>query len=107
MERVVNAAAASLLPLREDLQLHEAAPDRDGAPTWSIQDPVTNRFFQIGWLEYECLLRWSSVPGCSAAAIAEDIARHTPLEADEEQVMQFAHCLDRHQLLRPSPDGIR
>ena len=103
----MNAAAASLLPLREDLQLHEAAPDRDGAPTWSIQDPVTNRFFQIGWLEYECLLRWSSVPGCSAAAIAEDIARHTPLEADEEQVMQFAQFLDRHQLLRPSPDGIR
>jgi len=107
MERVVSASAASLLPLREDLHLHEAAPDREGAPTWSIQDPVTNRFFQIGWLEYECLLRWSGASGGSAAAIAQDIARHTPLDADEEQVLEFARFLERHQLLRPSPEGIR
>ena len=96
-----------MLPLREDLHLHEAAPDRDGAPTWSIQDPVTNRFFQIGWLEYECLLRWSEGPGRSAAAIAADIARQTPLEVEEEQVLEFAHFLERHQLLRPSSDGVR
>ena len=43
MERLVNAPAASLPPLREDLRLHEAAPDKDGAPAWSIQAPVTNR----------------------------------------------------------------
>jgi len=103
----VSAAAARLLPLREDLRLHESSPDRDGAPSWSIQDPVTNRFFRIGWLEYECLLRWSGAAGNSAAAIAADIASHTPLAADEEQVTQFARFLEQHQLLRPSPEGVR
>ena len=74
--------AAALPPLREDLRLHEIAAGRDGAPAWSIQDPVTNRFYRIGWLEFECLLRWPGDP----AAIADDIARTTPLAADKELV---------------------
>src|SRR5665647_1941713 len=89
MERLVSTAVASLPPLREDLRLHEAAPDKDGAPAWSIQDPVTNRFFRIGWLEFECLLRWPGNP----AGIAEDIAGTTALAADQEQVEAFARFL--------------
>lgn len=99
-------AGASLMPLREDLCLHEAAPDKEGGPTWSIQDPVTNRFFHIGWLEFECLLRWSNPATNSAAKIAEDIAATTPLAIDQEQVEHFARFLERHNLLRPSPEGV-
>lgn len=95
--------AFGLPPLREDLRLHEAGPERDGSPAWSIQDPVTNRFFRIGWLEFECLLRW---PG-SPSDIASNIADTTPLAVDKEQVEDFAHFLDRHHLLRPTPEGIR
>jgi len=92
----------SLPPLREDLRLHEAAPDKDGSPAWSIQDPVTNRFFRIGWLEFECLLRWPGNP----ASIAEDIANTTTLAAGQEQVEVFARFLERHRLLRPTPEGV-
>ena len=46
-------AEAGGAPLREDLRLYESGSDRDGAPMWAIQDPVTNRFYRIGWLEYE------------------------------------------------------
>ena len=74
----MNAAAPTLPPLREDLRLHEAAAGKDGAPAWSIQDPVTNRFFRIGWLEFECLLRWPGNP----EKIAQDIAATTSLAAD-------------------------
>ena len=98
----MNAPAASLPPLREDLRLHEAAPDKDGAPAWSIQDPVTNRFFRIGWLEFECLLRW---PG-SPQAIAQNIADTTALDAHADQVEDFARFLDRHRLLRPTPAAV-
>lgn len=87
-------------PLREDLRLHEAAPDRDGAPVWSIQDPVTNRFYRIGWLEFECLLRWPGTP----AAIAADIAANTPLNPEPEQVERFGRFLAHHNLLRPGSE---
>ena len=95
-------AAASLPALREDLRLHEVAPGRDGEPAWSIQDPVTNRFYRIGWLEFECLLRWPGDP----AAIAEDIARSTPLAADKELVEDFARFLVQHRLVRPSAQDV-
>lgn len=99
-----TAALPQLLPpLREDLRLHEAAPDRDGAPNWTIQDPVRNKFFRIGWLEFECLLRWERSP----EEIAADISASSPLAVDPDQVMAFAGFLQRHQLLRLGPDAIR
>ena len=98
----MTATTASFPPLREDLRLHEAAPEKDGSPTWSIQDPVTNRFFRIGWLEFECLLRWPNDP----AYIADDIAGSTPLAADKHQVEDFARFLECHHLLRPTPEAI-
>ena len=97
-----NAAAPTLPPLREDLRLHEAAAGKDGAPAWSIQDPVTNRFFRIGWLEFECLLRWPGNP----EKIAQDIAATTSLAADKELVEDFASFLVQHHLVRPSQDGV-
>jgi|APEBP8051073403_1049400.scaffolds.fasta_scaffold00761_5 putative peptide zinc metalloprotease protein len=95
---VIDAAAMQPLPaLREDLRLAEAAPEADGAPAWVIEDPVINRFYRIGWLEFECLMRW----GAPAAQIAEQIARETPLQPEAEQVLALADFLGQHQLLRP------
>ena len=69
---MAQAAAAAGVPLRDDLQLHPGAPFADGAPSWAIQDPVSNRFYRIGWLEYECLLRWHLPPAQIAAQIRAD-----------------------------------
>lgn len=103
MQAQAAAAAAPLsAPLRDDLQLHPGAPFADGAPSWAIQDPVSNRFYRIGWLEYECLLRWHLPP----AQIAAQIRAQTPLEAHEDQVAAFAQFLDQHQLLRASAQKV-
>lgn len=96
---------AHLPPLREDLQLFESAPERDGAPSWTIQEPIGNRFFRIGWLESECLLRWH-LPG-GPAAIAADIQQNTPLQVDAAQVERFAAFLLHHRLLRAVSPGER
>ena len=96
---------AHLPPLREDLQLFESAPERDGAPSWTIQEPIGNRFFRIGWLEFECLLRWH-LPG-GPAAIAADIQQNTPLQVDAAQVERFAAFLLHHRLLRAVSPGER
>lgn len=87
-----------LTPLREDLRLHESGSSPDGAPIWAIQDPVTNRFYRIGWLEYECLLRWPADP----QQIADAINASTTLWVDAEQVADFAQFLEMHQLVRPT-----
>lgn len=92
----------SLPPLRQDLRLHQAAPDRDGSPAWSIQDPVTNRFFRIGWLEFECLRRWPGNP----TQIADAIATVTPMSIEPEQVIAFGRFLEQHHLVRPTAEGI-
>lgn len=97
----MNAAAPPLLPLREDLRLAEAASEADGAPAWVIEDPVINRFYRIGWLEFECMLRWGAPP----AAIAADIAAATPLRPDAADVEAVGEFLARHQLLRPGPEA--
>ncbi len=90
----------SLLPaLREDLKLFPAAPNRDGSPAWMVQDPVTNRFFRIGWLEFELLARWSlRDPGLVLA----EVRRGTPLEPHPDDLDAFVVFLRQHQLLRTS-----
>lgn len=85
--------------LREDLRLFPGAPHTDGSPAWIIEDPVRNRHFRIGWLEFECLQRWHMTP----RAIAEQVRASTPLEAQSEQVLGFAAFLQGNALLRPSP----
>ncbi|GLU36402.1 site-2 protease family protein [Pseudomonas sp. NBRC 100443] len=100
----MDAAAEDLPtpPLRDDLDIAEAGSNADGEPAWVIHDNVTNRFFRIGWLEFECLLRWEQTP----RRIAEDIAEQTALKPDVEQVLGFRAFLERHQLVRPGAQAL-
>lgn len=84
-------------PLRDDLHLVEVARERDGEPAWCIEDPVTNRFYRIGWLEFECLRRWGQRP----EQICQQIRAQTALEPDVDQVLALIEFLATHHLLRP------
>lgn len=84
--------------LREDLRLIESATGRNGEPTWVIQDSVLNRFYRIGWLEFECLVRWG---GASARQLCDQIRRQTSLRPEPDQVIGFRRFLENHQLVRP------
>lgn len=88
-------------PLREDLRLSEGGPGPQGEPSWVIQDTVINRFYRIGWLEFECLLRW----GQSPQRISDQIAQQTALKPDPQQVLAFGRFLAHHQLIRPGPEA--
>ncbi|ARN21699.1 HlyD family efflux transporter periplasmic adaptor subunit [Piscinibacter gummiphilus] len=84
-------------PLREDLKLSETSPGHDGSPAWVIEDAVLNRFYRIGWFEFECLLRWGQPPG----RICEQIAAETALQPDVDQVVGFGRFLASNQLVHP------
>ncbi len=90
-------ADTALPPLREDLRLIESAAGRNGEPTWVIQDSVLNRFYRIGWLEFECLVRW----GRTASEICAQITQQTALRPDVSQVIEFGQFLQHNQLVRP------
>jgi putative peptide zinc metalloprotease protein len=94
MERAVNAQAA-LPALREDLLLLPASPNRDGSPAWTIQDPVANRFYRIGWLECELLARWQASP----AQLLAQVRAQTPLAADEGALAGLLQFLEQNCLL--------
>ncbi|KAF0813332.1 hypothetical protein IGB42_02261 [Andreprevotia sp. IGB-42] len=102
MDGLVVQQAQAIPALREDLRLSETRAGSDGEPTWVIQDTVLNRFYRIGWLEFEFLVRW----GAPAAEICEQIAAQTALRPEPDQVETFGHFLEQHQLLRPSPQAL-
>ncbi len=88
-----------LAALRAELRLMPADANRDGSPAWMIQDPVSNRFYRIGWLEFEILVRWQHGP---AAVIAQDIREETTLHVEAADVDSLGEFLRRHSLLRSS-----
>jgi putative peptide zinc metalloprotease protein len=81
--------------LREELKITPGAANADGSPTWVIHDPVVNRFFSIGWIEFELLCVWDLK---DAASMAQSVSERTPLHctvADVESLGRFLqdHCL--------------
>lgn len=73
-----------------------------------IHDPVANRFFRIGWLDFELLSRWSAA---SPEELAERVRDETLLDAGEDDVEQLVVFLAHHHLLRaeaaPAVDRLR
>ncbi|WP_439861183.1 HlyD family efflux transporter periplasmic adaptor subunit [Pseudomonas sp. MBLB4136] len=47
-----------LPPLRPDLQLSPAAPALDGAPQWTLADPLRGRYFKLGAAAMRLLRHW-------------------------------------------------
>jgi len=103
MEQATTTPTAdiSVLPgLRQDLHLLPGEPQGDGVPSWRIHDPVRNRFFDVGWIEFELLQRWRE-GGIGADLIAE-VGAATPLRPSAEELSALVVFLEQHQLLSPS-----
>lgn len=104
-----SAACASeppeilLPPLRQDLQLLSGLPHADGAPSWRIQDPIRNRFYEIGWLEFEMLSRWQA--GKDIGQLCLDIAAETQLTPTKTEAEALLAFLRHHQLVTADEAG--
>ena len=85
--------------LREELALLPGPALGDGQPSWTLHDPVRNRFFSLDWPTLEILRRWSLD---DTEAIITDIATHTTLHLDAGDIDGVVRFLDSNQLLQPS-----
>lgn len=60
----------SLPGLRQELHIEPGAPLVNGAPSWTLFDPVRHSFFQLGRTEFRIFTRWAAG---SFAGIEEDL----------------------------------
>lgn len=91
-----------LPPLRKNLQFLRGAPSPDGVPTWTIVDPVRNKYFQIEWQVYQLLERWSAG---TMESLVNVIRRETTSRIRVEDVEDFVRFLYANNLTEQSASG--
>lgn len=88
-----------LPPLRDDLTLLDGAPEASGAPTWTVWDPVRNRYFRIGRVAAALIGAWHRADPAVVARAAEPAAGR-PIDATE--VERFVRFLRHNDLTAES-----
>lgn len=91
------AAADSLPPLREEISIFPGPSALDGSPTWTLHDPARNRFYRLGWHEFELISRWDCG---SMQALMQRVGEETTLQFERDEVEQFARFLAGYDLVR-------
>ena len=95
--------AAALLPIREEIAIFRGPPALDGTPSYTLHDPTRNRFYRIGWPEFEIISRWN---GSTAEALVDRVNDETTLQIEPEEVDELRRFLLSSDLLRvTTPQG--
>ena len=92
-----SASTVKLLPLREEIAICPGPAALDGSPTWTLHDPACNRFYRLGWPEFEILSRWHAG---SVNAVTAQVNAETVLAIEPEEVSDLAQFLGGCNLLR-------
>ncbi|MCC5979855.1 MAG: HlyD family efflux transporter periplasmic adaptor subunit [Salinarimonas sp.] len=92
-----DAAIGGLPPLRDELILHPGPTERDGAPSWTLEDPARARYFRLGWAEIEMLARWDKG---DPASVASSVTEETTLTLTASEVEAFARFLASANLVQ-------
>ncbi|MEN0613701.1 HlyD family efflux transporter periplasmic adaptor subunit [Klebsiella indica] len=98
---VTAPSTGRLAPLRDELILHPGPASWDGSPTWTLEDPLRDRYFRIGWLEMALLSHWSLG---DVGEIVAEINQQLPVSIDEEDVRAFGEFLSTNALTRRCGD---
>lgn len=85
--------------LRQGLNITFSDYDLDGKPQWLIYDGGRNKFFVIGWSEYELLKRWDL---SSAEKIVDAVNHETKLQVEIADVENLISFLKHNYLVQQS-----
>ncbi len=88
-----------LPPLRPGITFRFNEYNAEGKPEWLIQDTARNKFFIIGWIEYELLERWSIG---DADELVSAVNQGTTLAVDKNDVENFLRFLTSNYLIQQS-----
>ncbi len=92
-----TASRAKLSPIRTDLKIIKGEPTDNGSPTYKIYDPIKNKYFNIGWKEFEIISRWGLG---SAMRISSAINSDTTLAVSVEDVLGMSNFMRINMLLK-------
>ena len=91
-----SSSAGALPELRSDICLLPADQTNHTTPVWTLHDPVRNRFYRIGWMEFELLSRWALG---TPAALLDAVNRETSLHARPAHLQALLTLLDDNELV--------
>lgn len=102
---MLEQALDKLPPLREDLSLFPGPVMGNGAPSWTIHDPVRNRYHRIGQEAFDMLSYWHL--GSAKQLIGNLSHMKGVYSPTQEDVQWMAHFLHSNLLVqRESPEDI-
>lgn len=84
-----NPEDFTLPALREDLQLLRGPAAVDGSLSWTIFDPVRNKYFRIGWSAFQMLSRWSVGKANKLIDRVSTETTYKPAELDLKRLIVF------------------
>ncbi|MGC4098031.1 MAG: efflux RND transporter periplasmic adaptor subunit [Nitrospira sp.] len=88
--------------LRVNLQFLRSSPSSEGVPSWTIYDPVQNKYFHIDWTVYQLLQRWR----CGTIEkLIEEISRETTSRLTQADVEDLVKYLYANNLTEQSASG--
>jgi len=93
----------ALPPIREDIAIFSGPTALDGSPTYTLHDPSRNRFYRLGWPEFEIISRWND--GATVDTLIEHVETETTLEIEPQDVLAIRTFLFSHDLLRVATAG--
>ena len=99
----VTEGMAVAPPLRQDLELIEAAPDINGARRWLIYDPLQHKFTAIGQGAHALLQVWGD--GKSIDQLVADVWEQHSETLAPEDVARFIQFLQSSRLTLDAPGG--
>jgi putative peptide zinc metalloprotease protein len=82
--------------LRKDLKIYTGPSDPQNGPTWSLHDPINNRFFRLQWLERAILTHWKLG---SSQQIIVAVQQESGLSVSTTQISTMHNFLIKNNLL--------
>ena len=90
----MNAVSTNVMPpdeiaqrvwpvLRQELTLHHGPRDTNGAPTWTLHDPVRNQYFSLDWIAFHVVSRLKLG---RVDAIKISLQQTTPVHLEDQDI---------------------
>lgn len=83
----MSSDATPLPTFRRDLKLFRATNDAYGAPTYSLYDPITAKYFKVSW--FESLILKYYKPGMTAKDLKKQIEENSTAKIKEDEIVYF------------------
>ncbi|MBF0271704.1 MAG: hypothetical protein HQL98_06555 [Magnetococcales bacterium] len=89
-------------PLRSDVRVYPGPVSDDGAPTWTLWDPLRQKFFQLGWMEHTIVSCWSAGDAAAVTQAARRLAGDAVTRERVEAVARFLLANELTQAREPA-----